>query len=63
MNLGSSDDGNGGGGQGVIEGASQVWLILTVIGIIVLLAIVGITVWIRGGGLEQMTASSQGPLN
>ncbi len=45
-----------------MEGASQVWLILGIIGIILVLAIVGITFWIRGGGLEQMSGSSEGLL-
>ncbi len=62
VELGSSDEGGGGGGQAVMEGASQVWLILGIIGIILVLAIVGITFWIRGGGLEQMSGSSEGLL-
>ena len=59
IELGSSEEG-GGGGQAVLEGASQEWLVFGIIGLFVILAIVGITMWIRGGGLKQMMPS-EGP--
>ena len=61
VELGTSGEGGGGGGQAVMEGASQVWVILGIISLILILAVVGITFWIRGGGLKQMTDSSEGP--
>ena len=56
VELGSTDGGEG-GGQAVLESASQEWLIFGIIGLFVILAIVGITMWIRGGGLKQMIPS------
>jgi hypothetical protein len=56
IELGNSDTG-GGGGQGVLETASNTWLIIGVISILILGACVGITLWIRGGGLKQMIPS------
>ena len=55
IELGTSDE--GGGGQAVLEGASQEWLVFGIIGLFAILAIVGITMWIRGGGLKQMVPS------
>jgi hypothetical protein len=60
VELGSSDNG-GGGGQAVLEGASQEWLVFSIIGIFLIMAIVGITLWIRGGGLKQMVMPPEGP--
>ncbi|MDG1525707.1 MAG: hypothetical protein P8Q90_06540, partial [Candidatus Thalassarchaeaceae archaeon] len=60
VELGSSDNG-GGGGQAVLEGASQEWLVFSIIGIFLIMAIVGITLWIRGGGLKQMVMPAEGP--
>ena len=59
IELGSSEEGDG-GGQAVLEGASQEWLVFGIIGLFIILAIVGITMWIRGGGLKQMMPS-EGP--
>jgi len=56
IELGSSGDG-GGGGQAVLESANQEWLVFGIIGLFVILAIAGITIWIRGGGLKQMIPS------
>jgi hypothetical protein len=61
VELGTSGEDGGGGGQAVMEGASQVWVILGIISLILVLAVIGITFWIRGGGLKQMTDSSEGP--
>ena len=58
--LGSSGEG-GGGGQAVLEGASNVWIILGVIGILLALVAVGLVLWIRKGGLTQMMTSSDDP--
>ena len=60
VELGASDNG-GGGGQAVLEGASQEWLVFSIIGILLILSIAGITLWIRGGGLKQMMGPSDGP--
>ncbi|MCS5535529.1 MAG: hypothetical protein NZ802_06720, partial [Candidatus Poseidoniales archaeon] len=58
--LGSSGEG-GGGGQAVLEGASNVWIILGVIGLLLALVAAGIFVWIRKGGLKEMISSSDDP--
>ncbi|MDE0708554.1 MAG: hypothetical protein OSB33_06355 [Candidatus Poseidoniales archaeon] len=60
IGLGTSGEG-GGGGQAVLEGASQEWLVFSIISIFLILTIVGITFWIRGGGLKQMIPSQEGP--
>ena len=60
VELGSSGEG-GGGGQAVLEGASNVWIILGIIGLILALAAVGLVLWIRKGGLTQMMTPSDDP--
>ena len=60
VELGSSGEG-GGGGQAVLEGASNVWIILGIIGLILVLVAVGLVLWIRKGGLTQMMTSSDDP--
>ena len=60
IELGNTGDSSG-GGQAVLETASSTWLIIGLIGIIILVSIVGLAFWIRGGGLEQMMAPSEGP--
>ena len=60
IELGTPGEG-GGGGQAVLEGASQEWLVFSIIAVFLILAIVGITFWIRGGGLKQMMPSQEGP--
>ena len=60
IELGSSGE-DGGGGQAVLEGASQVWVILGVIGLLLALVAAGIFVWIRKGGLKDMISSSNDP--
>ena len=60
VELGSSGEG-GGGGQAVLAGASNVWVILGIIGLILVLVSVGIFVWIRKGGLKEMISSSDDP--
>jgi len=57
VELGTSGEG-GGGGQAVLEGASNVWIILGVIGLLLALVAAGIFVWIRKGGLKEMMTSS-----
>ena len=60
VELGTSGEG-GGGGQAVLEGASNVWIILGVIGLLLALVAAGIFVWIRKGGLKEMMTSSGDP--
>ena len=60
VELGASGEG-GGGGQAVLEGASNVWIILSIIGLLLVLVAVGLVLWIRKGGLTQMMASSGDP--
>ncbi len=60
VELGTSGEG-GGGGQAVLEGASNVWIILGVIGLLLALVATGIFVWIRKGGLKEMIISSGDP--
>jgi hypothetical protein len=60
IELGTSGEG-GGGGQAVLEGASNVWIILGVIGLLLALVAAGIFVWIRKGGLKEMMTSSGDP--
>ena len=60
IELGNSDDGSG-GGQAVLETASSTWIILSIISIIILISLVGLAFWIRGGGLKQMMLPSEDP--
>ena len=60
IELGTSGEG-GGGGQAVLEGASNVWIILGVIGLLLALVAAGIFIWIRKGGLKEMMTSSGDP--
>ena len=60
IELGNSDDGAG-GGQAVLETASSTWIILSIISIIILISLVGLAFWIRGGGLKQMMLPSEDP--
>ena len=60
VELGTSGEG-GGGGQAVLEGASNVWIILGIIGLILVLVAVGLVLWIRKGGLTQMMTPSDDP--
>ncbi|MED5486899.1 MAG: choice-of-anchor X domain-containing protein [Candidatus Thermoplasmatota archaeon] len=63
VDLGTSSGGENGGGQAVLEGASQTWLILGVIGLFLVAAIVGLTLWIRSGGLRDMISTPEDPWN
>tara|TARA_B100000614_G_scaffold43677_1_gene36643 strand:+ start:1968 stop:5042 length:3075 start_codon:yes stop_codon:yes gene_type:complete len=60
IELGNSDDGSG-GGQAVLETASSTWIIVGLISLIILVSLVGLTFWIRGGGLKQMMLPSEDP--
>ena len=60
IELGNSGDGSG-GGQAVLETASSTWIILSIISIIILISLVGLAFWIRGGGLKQMMLPSEDP--
>ena len=60
IELGNSGDGSG-GGQAVLETASSTWIIVGIISLIILVSLVGLTFWIRGGGLKQMMLPSEDP--
>ena len=60
IDLGNSGDGSG-GGQAVLETASSTWIIVGIISLIILVSLVGLTFWIRGGGLKQMMLPSEDP--
>ena len=60
IELGNSGDGSG-GGQAVLETASSAWIIVGIISLIILVSLVGLTFWIRGGGLKQMMLPSEDP--
>ena len=60
IELGNSGDGTG-GGQAVLETASNTWIIVGLISLIILVSLVGLAFWIRGGGLKQMMLPSEGP--
>ncbi|MEE2759218.1 MAG: choice-of-anchor X domain-containing protein [Candidatus Thermoplasmatota archaeon] len=60
IELGNSGDSSG-GGQAVLETASNTWLIIGIISIIILVSLVGLAFWIRGGGLKQMMLPSDDP--
>ena len=60
IELGNSGDGSG-GGQAVLETASSTWIIVGIISLIILVSLVGLTFWIRGGGLKQMMLPSEAP--
>ena len=60
IELGNSGDGSG-GGQAVLETASSTWIIVGIISLIILVSLVGLTFWIRGGGLKQMMVPSEDP--
>ena len=60
IELGNSGDGSG-GGQAVLETASSTWIIVGIISLIILVSLVGLTFWIRSGGLKQMMVPSEDP--
>ena len=60
IELGNSEDGSG-GGQAVLNTASNTWLIISLIGVIILVSLVGLAFWIRGGGLKQMMLPTEDP--
>ena len=60
IELGNSGDGSG-GGQAVLETASSTWIIVGIISLIILVSLIGLTFWIRGGGLKQMMLPSEDP--
>ena len=60
VELGNSGDGSG-GGQAVLETASSTWIIVGIISMIILVSLVGLAFWVRGGGLKQMMAPPEGP--
>ncbi|MEE2747909.1 MAG: choice-of-anchor X domain-containing protein [Candidatus Thermoplasmatota archaeon] len=60
IELGNSEDGSG-GGQAVLKTASNTWLIISLIGVIILVSLVGLAFWIRGGGLKQMMLPTEDP--
>ena len=60
IELGNSEDGSG-GGQAVLNTASNTWLIISLIGVIILVSLVGLAFWIRGGGLKLMMLPTEDP--
>ena len=60
IELGNSEGGSG-GGQAVLKTASNTWLIISLIGVIILVSLVGLAFWIRGGGLKLMMLPTEDP--
>ena len=54
IELGTPPSNGGGGGEAVLSGASAPWVILAVIGLLLLFAGVGVVIYIRKVGLDEL---------